>query len=71
MTPLLEIKDVAAILKVSPRTVYRLIEEGLVCYDIAGKKFKEQDVLDFIESKRQITPEEFAVKYIYDRKRIA
>lgn len=72
MNKLLTIQDVMNVLQVSRRTVTRLIEEGkLVAHDCPDPRVKESDLMQYIESTKRITPEEFAVKYIYGKKKLA
>lgn len=54
-TDMITVKEVAAILGVTPRTVWRLISQGdIPSYRISirQRRIKRQDVLNYLESRR-------------------
>lgn len=50
--------EICEILKVTKRTLYRYLEDGKINGFRAGReyRFTEQDLIDFIESRRDIRP---------------
>lgn len=57
MEPMLTVIEVAEILRLHKKTVYRLVSEGrLKCYRPGGGRnilFSEEQVQDYLESKRK------------------
>lgn len=50
--------ELCSILKITKRTLYRYLEDGKIQGFRAGReyRFTEQDIMDFIESRRDIRP---------------
>ena len=54
LDPLLTIDEVAAVLKVSPKTIRRLIARGLPCVRLGRViRFQQADLLRFVEARKE------------------
>lgn len=53
MKPMITIEELAEMLKVSPRTIYRMLEKGELPFAIkiqGSWRFKEEDMMSWLES---------------------
>jgi excisionase family DNA binding protein len=55
MKPMITIEELAEMLKVSPRTVYRMLEKEQLPFAIkiqGSWRFKEEDIMSWLESQK-------------------
>lgn len=55
MKPMFTIEELAEMLKVSPRTIYRMLEKGELPFAIkiqGSWRFKEEDIMSWLESQK-------------------
>lgn len=55
MKPMITIEELAEMLKVSPRTIYRMLEKDELPFAIkiqGSWRFKEEDIMSWLESQK-------------------
>lgn len=57
--PILTVADVAALLRISRKSVLRLVSKGLRGYELplrGGWRFRRQEILDWMDARRMEDP---------------